>query len=197
MRTISLKIKICRICGDASNKVPFYQNLNKCRGCALGEASEYNKERNQDPEYIKARRIRWNKWRAANKDKIKRNPDMEKASKQSSPRRFLTDKMAHIKRVCKKKNIQFDIDLDFLEQLWGEQNERCALTGVKMSHQNNDLLSVRLNLIDEDGGYTKDNIQLVCDGAKRLKKGGVNGDVIRFLQEVKSVIMVRYNKYKF
>jgi hypothetical protein len=192
-----MKIKTCKICGDTSDRVLFYQNLNKCRTCALGEASEYNKKRNQDPEYIKARRIRWNKWRAANKDKIKRNPDMEKISKQSSPRRFLTDKMAHAKRVCKKKNIKFDIDLNFLEQLWDEQNGRCALTGVRMSYQNGDLLSVRLNLIEEEEGYTKDNVQLICDGANRLKKSGTNVDVIRFLQEVKSVIMIRHNKYRF
>ena len=122
---------------------------------------------------------------------------MEKASKQSSPRRFLTDKMAHIKRMCKKKDIEFGIDLDFLDEIWNRQRGRCALTGVEMSHQNNDLLSVRVNRKDDNLGYTKNNTQLICDGVKRLKKGGTNDDVIRFLQEVRSVIIVRHNKYRF
>lgn len=190
-----MKIKFCRICGDTSDKVPFYQNLNKCRDCALAEMSEYNKLRNKDPKYIEARRSRWNKWRQSN-TRI-RNSDMEKRSKQSSPRRFLTDKMSHIKRVCKKKEIEFDMSLDMLDQLWEEQGERCAVSGVQMTHKNGDLSSVRIDRISEDLGYISGNIRLVCDGVKRLKKNSNDDAVNKFIQEIKTIVMINHNKYKF
>lgn len=150
--------------------------------------AEYNKKRSQDPEYKRKNRERLKKWRKTHK--VKRNPEMEKKSKQSSPRRFMSDMMAHIRRVSRKNNIPFDIELDYLETLWTKQHGRCRLTGVKMTHISKDLFGVRIDAINKEKGYAKGNIQLICDGIKRMKKDMRNDEVKRFIAEVKSIAMI-------
>ena len=111
------------------------------------------------------------------------------STKQSNPRRFMTDMVAHAKRMCHKENKPFDLDLDFLCALWNRQSGRCALTGVELSHTRNSLYSVRIDSIDRKLGYTKKNTQLICDGVKRMKKDMSNESVKEFLQEVKSIMI--------
>jgi hypothetical protein len=151
--------------------------------------SDYNKRRNQDPDYIKNRRARWNRWRERNKDKIKRNPEMERQTKLSSPRRFLTDAVAHLRRSSRKKEIPFDIDLDYIDEIWKQQNGRCAISGVMLTYKRKDLFGVRIYVVKESKGYVKGNILLVSDGIKRMKRDMSDEEVRGFVEEVKSVIV--------
>jgi len=102
----------------------------------------------------------------------------------------MSDMMAHIRRQSRKKNIPFDLDLDYLEDLWSKQHGRCLLTGVEMVHTSSNLYGVRIDAIDKEAGYIKGNIQLICDGVKRMKKDMNNNDVKSFIAEIKSIIMV-------
>jgi len=181
-------MRFCKICGRSETEIEFYRHTLECRECALDRISAYNKERLKDPNYKEKQRKRWRKWRKANPRK--RNPEMEKKSKQSSPRRFMSDMMAHIRRQSRKKNIPFDLDLDYLEDLWSKQHGRCLLTGVEMVHTSSNLYGVRIDAIDKEAGYIKGNIQLICDGVKRMKKDMNNNDVKSFIAEIKSIIMV-------
>jgi len=183
-----MKMRFCKICGRSEEEIQFYRHTRQCRECALSIMSEYNKKRNTDPEYIKKRRERWNKWQKQNKRK--RNPLMEQESKKSSPRRFMTDMVAHLRRYSRKKNIEFDIDLDYVDRLWVKQGGRCALTKLAMTHIGKSLFDVRIDLKDHNQGYIKDNIQLVCDGVKRMKRDMSDSDVREFIQEIKSVIII-------
>ena len=149
--------------------------------------SAYNKKRAQDPKYREEQRLRWKLWRKSHPRK--RNPEMEKKSKQSSPRRFMSDMLAHIRRHSRKNNIPFDIDLNYVCDLWATQLTRCRLTGIEMTHTSKDLFGVRIDTIDKDKGYTEGNIQLICDGIKRMKKDMNNEEVKRFIAEIKSIAM--------
>ena len=181
-------MRVCKTCGKPENEAPFYRHTKQCRDCALDFMSEYNKKRNTDQAYIEKRRERWNKWHSQNKRK--RNSAMEKDSKQSSPRRFMTDMVAHLRRHSRKKKIEFDIDLDYVDGLWSNQNGRCAITKLVMTHENKDLFGVRIDAKDRNKGYVKGNIQLVCDAVKRMKRDMDDDEVLRFIQEVKSVIII-------
>lgn len=112
---------------------------------------------------------------------------MEKRSKESGPRRFMTDQVAHLRRTSAKKDAPFNIDLDYVSELWTKQLARCAITGVYMTHTHNNLQSVRIDTIDDKKGYTKGNVQLVCDGIKRMKKDMTNDQVKDFIAEIKSI----------
>ena len=72
----------------------------------------------------------------------------------------------------KSKNLEYDITLDFLYQLYEKQEGLCALSGIKMTY---DVLSGRtstnisIDKIDPNKGYTQDNIQLVCMAVNEMK----------------------------
>jgi len=181
-------MRFCKICGANDKDVPFY-NSAKCRECALAILSAYNKKRSGDPKFVKERRERWSKWYKKNKKNITRNADTDSKSKQSSPRRFLTDQMSHIRRISEKNSLKYDLSLDFLDDLWSKQNGRCAMSGIEMTHQRGDLFAVRIDL-KSGTDYTKSNVQLICDGIKRMKKGHTNEEVEKFISELKSVFMI-------
>lgn len=178
-------MRFCKICGRSDDEIPFYRHTNECRECALLRISAYNKKRTQDPEYKEKQRERWKKWRKANPRK--RNSEMEKKSKQSSPRRFMSDMMAHLRRQSRKSGTPFDVELDYVENLWKKQRGRCSLTGVEMTHTSSDLFGVRIDAIDRSKGYIKGNVQLICDGIKRMKKDMSNDAVKSFIREIKSI----------
>lgn len=115
---------------------------------------------------------------------------MEAKSKQSSPRRFLTDSVAHLRRFSRKKTIPFDLDLDYVDDLWNRQQGRCAISGVQMTHKRKDLVSARIDTINAEKGFIKGNVQLVCDGIKRMKRDMADDEVRRFVSEIKSALVI-------
>jgi hypothetical protein len=57
------------------------------------------------------------------------------------------------------------IAFEFLMELWKEQNGRCAITGIEMTHlagEGRTQTNVSIDRIDSSIGYVEGNIQLVC-----------------------------------
>lgn len=57
--------------------------------------------------------------------------------------------------------------------MWNTQNGKCALTGIQMTHVRGEgrvPTNMSLDRIDSDGGYTRDNVQLVCLQANMMKQ---------------------------
>lgn len=72
----------------------------------------------------------------------------------------------------KKHDIAFNLDLDFLMQLWEKQKGRCALSGVQMTFElkkGRVATNVSIDRIDSKEGYIKSNIQLVCMACNQIK----------------------------
>ena len=69
---------------------------------------------------------------------------------------------------AKKNNIEINIDLDFLLHLYEQQNGKCKLTdlnftlNVRKEGQHFNPFNPSIDKINSKGGYTKDNIRLVC-----------------------------------
>jgi len=84
------------------------------------------------------------------------------------------------KQNANKRNIQFLIEKSDIDELYKKQNGKCAITGVKMTHdytkkrENDDehILNkenMSIDRINNSKGYTKNNIQLVCAIVNRIK----------------------------
>ena len=78
--------------------------------------------------------------------------------------------MTYLKRKAKERDLDFQVTAEQLWQLFNDQDERCALSGVKITltrdinHQNNldkTKMSASLDRIDNTKGYTIDNVQWV------------------------------------
>ena len=56
----------------------------------------------------------------------------------------------------------FDIDADFLLNMWHLQNGRCYLSGHQMSHKTNSDWKCSLERLDNSKGYERANVSLIC-----------------------------------
>ena len=105
------------------------------------------------------------------------------ASRYGTPSRFKGVgglSMTHysaIRNGAERRNIPFEVSIDFLWSLYIKQNGKCALTGVditlvpkiKNSNVDWDIISASVDRIDSTRGYTEDNVQWVHKEINRFK----------------------------
>lgn len=76
-----------------------------------------------------------------------------------------------IKDGADKRNIEFNITIEDIWNLYLQQNRKCALTGIPLVFKKNfgDHGNVSLDRIDSKKGYTLDNIQWIYKDLQRMK----------------------------
>ena len=89
----------------------------------------------------------------------------------SSPKNFISGILNHATK--RKQHLIFDIDLMYLLQLYENQKGCCALSGVQMTYiAGNGKVNTNISIdrIDSSKGYSKGNVQFVCDIVNRMKQ---------------------------
>ena len=71
------------------------------------------------------------------------------------------------KQLSRKKGLEFDLDNEFVVQLWEDQGGLCKRTGLPLDCTSGTLqvrnrLGPSLDRVDSEKGYTRDNVELVC-----------------------------------
>lgn len=85
---------------------------------------------------------------------------------------------------ARQKRKRCDLDLASLTELWREQKGRCALSGLRFHEERiagafvPRPFSISIDRINPGGGYTIDNVQLVCT-AVNFARGQWGDDVLR------------------
>lgn len=105
--------------------------------------------------------------------KRKHTCDVKKKNRGSKDLNRLLYKRFHgLKDRSNRKNIDCNIDLQYLHELWDKQKGLCALSGIPMTYYF-DSGRVPTNLsvdrIDSSLGYVRGNIQLVCMAVNQMK----------------------------
>lgn len=95
-------------------------------------------------------------------------------------RGYLARKIYHLKKRKKTRLLEMTIDVDFLVNLWDSQKGECAITSYPMRFPECSLFSVSVDRIDPSKGYTKDNVQLVCQGINFAKNKYSNQEIKDF-----------------
>jgi hypothetical protein len=94
-----------------------------------------------------------------------------KAEKRSSsPKNFISGILNHAAK--RKQHLGFDLDLVYLVRLYESQGGKCAISGVEMTYlAGNGKVNTNISIdrIDSSKGYTRDNVQFVCDMVNRMK----------------------------
>lgn len=127
----------------------------------------------KNPEKVKSYK---RNWYAKNKERSK----LQKEDWLKTTRGCLSKKMGHLKRQKRNKQLEFKITLDDLVDLWELQDGRCAISNYPMEASFNSLFSVSVDRINSSMGYTKENIQLVCQAINFAKNHYTNEEMIRF-----------------
>lgn len=93
-----------------------------------------------------------------------------------------------IKCKAKKKNILFEITIEYLWNLFLKQNKKCSYTNLDLkfatSRRINPEQTASLDRIDSDKGYTKDNIQWVHKNVNYMKRSMSHNEFIKFCKLV-------------
>jgi len=86
---------------------------------------------------------------------------------------YLSRKYTHLKHTRNKFNpeMEWHIEREDLMALWEKQDGRCAVTNLFMNHHSDigDLKNASLDRLDNDDGYNKKNIRLVCSAVNRMR----------------------------
>jgi len=94
------------------------------------------------------------------------------------------------------RNLEFNVSIKYIWNLFLKQNRKCALTGLQLAFAPNQLQSglttASLDRIDSTKGYIKDNVQWVHKDVNRMKN---NFPEVRFIDYC---VQIAENKvYKF
>ncbi|GIV43855.1 MAG: hypothetical protein KatS3mg035_0978 [Bacteroidia bacterium] len=167
------KCWICKIEKDLTS-----DNFNKdsvdrlgfqkaCKTCQRERMAKYRKE---NKEYFKSKQKEHYKKEdnPARYQKYKLQYLERRASQSKSVRGKLYDLLEAARGRAKKNNLEIDIDLNFLLDLYTQQEGKCKLTNIDFTFKRREdgvhfnPFNPSIDKINPFGGYTKNNIRLVC-----------------------------------
>ena len=79
--------------------------------------------------------------------------------------------ICHIRHNAKVRNLPFEISIDYLWQLYEQQDGKCALTGLQINfgEKTTDRSDASLDRIDSNHGYVVGNLQWVHKDIQKMK----------------------------
>lgn len=140
--------KVCKVCQKERNKE---YRANKKEYFDKKNKEHYNKDNNKE---------RYKKYQ---KEYLERRANFSKTI-----RGKLYDLLEAARGRAKKNNLPIDINLDFLLDIYEQQQGRCKLTDLQFTFDVREQgkhfnpFNPSIDKINTKGGYTKDNIRLVC-----------------------------------
>ena len=138
---------LCKKCANAYGRKWANANREKTRE----KARKYNAaNREKRKEYNR-------KWHEANREKLK---EYERRRHAANP---FSRTQQMMKTRSKRKGLDFNLDKEYIEQLWDDCKGICSMTGVSMKKNStvNDPFVMSVDRINSKKGYTKDNVRLV------------------------------------
>ena len=165
--------KKCRICKKTKKLIEFYfdrkcrDNLQKkCKSCA----------NSQNKNYLK-KTIRYgDNWQKFIISGLRHSTSLARLSEKY-------DKDFNLEAMS-------EITIDFLTKLKEKQNNKCNWFGVDIDFSRNDWLrSPSLDRLDNDKGYTRDNVVLTCRCANLARNKSTVEEMDNFLSELKNSIL--------
>jgi len=127
------------------------------------------------------------------REKIRSNQLPIKANKSLSSNGWTKTKVSlgYLLKECSKRARNrgdiINIDTEYLDKIFKEQDGKCALTKLNLSFKISTLETVSVDRIDNDYGYIKGNIQLVCVGANYLRNRYSFNEAKDFINKIKMI----------
>jgi len=97
---------------------------------------------------------------------------------------FLRRQLTVVKNRSSKKAHEFDLTIEYLQDMWADQNSICAISGLPMIPHLGSEYAASIDRVDSDKGYTKDNVRLVCMRANLMKNYLADHDLIWWCRAV-------------
>lgn len=108
--------------------------------------------------------------------------------KHSSCKNYISTLLNH----TSKRRKEFNLDIQYLLDMYEKQKGLCNISGIKMTHIYGSVsTNISIDRIDNNLGYIKGNVQLVCYIANIMKNKFSMSELILFCKEI-----VNFNKHK-
>ena len=159
------------------NKTSFKQYYQDNKEQIKEKAKQYRKN-NKEKLREKGKQYREN-----NREKIKQYN--KKIWHDVSHPAFFTRRLSAIKSNAKCRSLDFDLDAEYLKEIWPEDG-KCAALGFSLRIDSIDR-SPSLDRIDNTKGYTKGNVHWVSLKANRIMSDGTPEEVMKvalFFQQI-------------
>ena len=152
-------LKKCKTCPKEQPEELFKANRNQCYDCI---------------NYIRRRRnkMKMDEERKAIKGKsgstyyLEHREDRLKRAKENYYANFANSLVRSLKQRAKTMDVPFDLDIDFVKELYSKQSGKCLLTGIAFILDKSDTsrrpFAPSIDRINSKLGYTKNNVRLVC-----------------------------------
>ncbi len=104
-----------------------------------------------------------------------------------TPYKFFSNLCSGAKRRCKHTGLEYALDKDALLEMYKEQRGRCALSGRIMTIIWGKGLvpsNMSLDRIDNDKGYTMDNIRLTCRASNWMRNEMSDEDLKGWCEDI-------------
>jgi hypothetical protein len=182
--------QICKLCRKKVRKIskrPIYEkitatNVQVCTSCKIEKSLNYFYKNGcfEDglPKYrAKCKECVLDKLAIKHKDtyadKMRR--------KHLNPKNYISSLLNH----CSKRRKEFNIDIQYLLDIYEKQNGICNISGNNMTYNYGSVATnISIDRIDSDKGYTKGNIQLVCYIVNIMKNKFSLNDFLYFCNEI-------------
>ena len=131
----------------------------------------WNKRKQKQKEFIKTDKCKeyQRKWYLKNKaKKLEQSKINSKKLVEEYPLKSL---LSSIKSGAKNRNLDFEIDYNFIQKLWKNQKGLCYYTKVqmKLTARQKDPYQVSIDRINSNLGYTEENAVLCCQAINYMK----------------------------
>lgn len=136
----------CKKCGDNNPRNFYMKSRSWCKKCIIEKSKKryHNLTKDQLLHYIKNQKY----WQENN---------------------IFHYRIAQARSRAEIKKIEFNIDADYLEELWNKQNGLCYYSGIPMLKDRSGKYTLSIDRLDSSIGYTKLNIVLCTTISNSMK----------------------------
>jgi hypothetical protein len=160
----------------------YYQN-NKEK---YKEAFRKRYEENREELLAKARQ-----WKEDNREHCAEYNKRKREERQYDPELFVRDVMDRVRESARTRDLELDIDKDYIRQLLIESNGVCSMSGVKLSTMHNDPNKASIDRIDSSKGYIKGNVRVVATRSNLIKNKWSDAEILEW-----ALTFVQHHGYK-
>lgn len=98
---------------------------------------------------------------------------------------YLQAQIINIRNHYLRKRFELNLTVEFLVDLYGQQNGKCALSNVELQfgYNRSNPYTLSIDRIDSKKGYTTDNVQLIVAALNQFKNSYEMRDLYHIAQE--------------
>lgn len=158
------------------------------------EAFDRKYLKNKEYQKSEKSKLKSHEYYLANKERIKeKRKAINKYREEHNPLMLL---LATSRNVAIRRKHDFDLDIEYMYNLWDNQNGNCYYTNIPMlkTFNKKSPYQVSIDRIDSNKGYIKGNVCLCCLSINFAKNSFTMEEIMKFINDLKAIELCQNKK---